>query len=395
MRRELMRRSGHCVPAFKRLVNRTGSLLLTLLLTAVSGSAFSRDKSLNEMMQDVGDTMLEILPQVHQENPDRKLLGQALNRLAGQLEQAAPHFSGDQSERQVTLRLLLENLRQNSAEVAEVNMGFLRGDLNDTFELCAACHTQDQKTIPGFGISRIKALDDYLAGEFSFLTRDYGNALVSFTQVAKNKNADEQDRSRALGRILVITAEVYADVPLAVSTLSEVAPAFADQTPESGQIRAWIHALQSLAANPADRRSPLALETVTETSRWLSRDWPAIQAVLGWHEQTAYWVVIRGRLDRLLNKKLADKYQPELLYWLSVSDRQLHYQFYDSLSRRYLEQCMENWPDSPWATRCLEEYEMLVMVSWSGSGGTFVPPEVRERLGHYRRLINLREQQQK
>jgi hypothetical protein len=64
---------------------------------------------------------------------------------------------------------------------------------------------------------------------------------------------------------------------------------------------------------------------------------------------------------------------PRLLYWLAVSDRALHYRFYDSLSRHYLEQCMREHTDHAFTKECFKEYEMLMVVSFSGSGGVYLP----------------------
>jgi len=78
---------------------------------------------------------------------------------------------------------------------------------------------------------------------------------------------------------------------------------------------------------------------------------------------------------------------PRLYYWLAVSDRSLNYQFFDSLSRRYLEQCVEQYPAHAYGQKCLAEYETLVTTSFSGSAGTFVPVQIQQRLDTMRHRV--------
>lgn len=107
--------------------------------------------------------------------------------------------------------------------------------------------------------------------------------------------------------------------------------------------------------------------------------------VLNWHEQQVYWMVIRYRLKQMMQQPDADL--PVMLYWLAVSDRSTYYQFSNSLSRHYLEQCITNYSDHEYARKRFEEFELLMIVSFSGSGGIKLPIEIREDITRLRKTV--------
>ncbi len=120
---------------------------------------------------------------------------------------------------------------------------------------------------------------------------------------------------------------------------------------------------------------------------YLRNEWPVVQSTLNMNQQLVYWIAIRGKLNQLLRANPGSAHTPILLYWLAVSDRALHYRFYDSLSRRYLVRCMRDYTRYEIAKECFKEYEMLMIVSFSGSGGIFLPVEAEREIGELRRLV--------
>lgn len=369
-------------------MNLPGLVLPVILVVASAASA----RNINEIMQDASDTMLRMLPALYAEEPDRALVMEGLVKLDDLIGQAEPHFAKGQEGARVTYGLLGERLEDAIALGERRNINLMRGAVNDAFELCASCHTQDRKMKRAFGISKIRNLDEYLAGEFSYLTRDYESALTSFANYLKSDERTLERDASAFDRVLVITAEVLADPLMASEVLAAMQKQLDPEGSISRYVTDWVRALGRLSADRGTLASPLDKKSVSELDTYLDREWPAIQASLAWPEQDAYWVVIRSELNRFLSQGAKASEVPKLLYWLAVSDRALQYRFYSSLSKGYLEQCILAHPRDPYARRCLEEYEMLILVSFSGSMGTFVPPEVQAQLNQLRRLVYQREQ---
>jgi hypothetical protein len=367
-----------------RMPPRTVRLLLLVMLV------FSRGvmaQPINEIMRDAGDTMLRVLPTLYEESPDRILLLENLVRLDYLFKQVKPHFQRQQAGSQVTYGLLQERLAEAIRFGDQRNVNLMRNATIDAFSLCAGCHTQDKHAVPAFGVSKLRELDAYLVAEFSFLTRDYEAALISLSNYLGSDERTARRDANALDRVLVITAEVYADPPLAVQTLGALRPQFDSDSYERRRLDAWLSVLGRLVEEKHALQSPLALRSVGALDRFLENEWPALRATMSIHEQEAYWVVIRGQLNQLMTAGSRDREIPVLLYWLAVSDRAVHYRFYDSMSRSFLERCIESYPRNPVAVRCLKEYEMLVLASFSGSGGTSIPDEVRDRVETLRQRI--------
>ncbi|MDZ7686301.1 MAG: hypothetical protein U5O39_15965 [Gammaproteobacteria bacterium] len=358
-----------------------------VLATIVAGVCLfaSANSSINELMRDVGDTMLRMLPAVYDEKPDRTLLMENLVRLEYLFNEARPHFESRPVGSQVTFDLIDRRFDEAIALGERRNIDLLRRSVAEAFELCAACHTQDGVTRRAFGVSKIRELDEYMAVEFSYLTRDYASARTSIDNyLAGDTRTFERDLV-VLQRLLSIGAEVHADPALAARQLREVVPRL------DGRLRArvsdWIDVLDRIGDEAGELQSPFTYNDIASINRFLSNEWPAIKASLDVDEQEAYWVTIRGVLSKLLATRATSDEVPRLLYWFAVSDRALHYRYYNSLSTAYLERCIEEHSNHPFAKRCLEEYEFLVLINFSGSGGTRVPPEVRDRLTELQRRV--------
>ncbi len=354
------------------------------------GSIEGTNDGLHADMTQIGDQLLLILPSLHAESVDREALRQNMQRLGQLLDQAQPHLQQAPGDYSRTYQQPYDMLRESLAQALEMtdvaNLKFVKSSLTETFELCAACHTQDKQSRRILGISKIKALDEFLAGEYSYLTRDYESALVSFANVLDANASTPDDRSKALNRILIIEVEVKADLGAGIQQLELLRGLGKGDGAELAQLGDWIEVLRQVQLAPK-AASPLHKKSILELDTFLRLRWPTIQAGLNWHGQTAYWMVIRGELNRLLGSAADAAEMPRLYYWLAVSDRALNYQFFDSLSRRYLEQCIAQYPAHAYGQKCLSEYETLVTTSFSGSAGTFVPVQIQQRLDTMRNRV--------
>ena len=353
---------------------------------ALLASAATVDHSVNELMQDLGNTMLRMLPAAYSETPDRTLLLENLVRLEYLLKKAAPHFTETSNIANVTLPFLQQRLAEAREFGTGQNTAMLQSTISDAFTLCATCHVQDRVTHRAFGDSRINELDKYLAVEYSFLTRDYAAAIASSQNYFKHGERSKQRDSIVLQRILMIGVEVRRDFAFTNKQLSTVLPYLGETDYNLTRVKDWMTVLTRLQTDRDTLQSPVG-SSLRSLDRFLNREWPEIRTLLSFSQQEAYWVVVRGELNRHLQAEPGRRNLPRIYYWLAVIDRELQYRFYGSLSHAYLEACMIDFPSDPYATRCLDEYEFLVLISFSGSSGTHVPPEVLERLNEMRKLI--------
>jgi hypothetical protein len=350
-------------------------------------------QSLIAVMAELGETLLVILPTLHADQVDRDALQQQMLRLGQLLDKAEPHLLAPvaggvaaaglaNDSYGLTYAQLRANLTRATELVATQNLNFVQSSLAETFEMCGGCHTQDKHARRILGISRLSRLDEFLAGEYSFLTRDYASAQVSYTNVLRDSRSRPADRQQALDRMLMMAVEVETDIAAAAAMLAPLQD-LGDPT-EQAQVRTWLAVLAQIQQAPA-ADSPLGARSAAALGRFLHDRWPPIEQGLDGQARVAYWRVIRGQLNRQLVANPDSDELPGLYYWLAVSDRSLEYPYYDSLTRRYLESCIEEHPGSAYAAPCLAEYEALVLASYAGSGGIFVPDDVQQRLDTLRR----------
>jgi cytochrome c553 len=359
---------------------------ICLTITLLAGAASSNQDSVNELMADLGNTMLRMLPAAYSEAPDRTLLLENLVRLEYLLKKAAPHFDAAKNGSDVTLSLLRKRLAEARQFGTRTNPAMLQRTVSDAFTLCASCHVQDGKVRQALGVSRLHELDEYLAVEYSFLTRDYAASLVSSKNYFNQEERSNRRDDIVLQRMLMIGVEVNRDFAATSKHLTEILPYLREADHNRSRVKDWLRVLTRLDGDKDPLQSPIA-NNLRQLDRFLSKEWPEIRTLLSYNEQEAYWVVIRGELNRHLMDQPPKRDLPQIYYWLAVTDRELQFRFYGSLSRAYLESCVVDFPKSPWAPRCLEEYEFLVLISFSGSAGTNIPPEVSERIEEMRKLL--------
>ena len=338
------------------------------------------------MMRAAGDAMLRSFPTLHADQPDRELLLKNLVDLEHLFDKAAPHLTNGPEASAMTYEMLRQRLHEATSLGDSLNTGFLRNTMFQAFNRCASCHTQDQRMERASGISRLHDLTEYQAAEFSFLTRDYASSMTSFDRYFAGAERSDGKDGNALDRTLVMTAEVYADPGLGAKKLKHYLTKLPKESPLAQRTQSWIDVLDRVKSDETSLLSPSQKTTVSKLDAYLDNQWPAINSMLSWSEQEVYSVVIRGQLNRLLQRTTDKNDAPKLLYWLAVSDRATHYRFYNSLSRGYLETCIEHHPDHPYGRRCLAEYAWLILVVFSGYSGKHIPTEVSERLEMLRSL---------
>ena len=355
------------------------------LLSAALFATANNNPTVQELMQDLGNTMLRMLPAVYSESPDQVLLLENLVRLEYLLGEAEPHFEESSTSARVPLALMQERLAEAKSWGTRGNAVMLQNTLSEAFTLCATCHVQDRVTRRAFADRQIKTLDDYLAVEYHYLTRDYSAAMAAMQRYFEQGERNQKRDSIVLQRILTVGVEVRRELDFTVMQLGAAARYLDETDYNLDRVSDWITVLNRLREDGAKLQSPRG-KNLAELDEFLTTEWPEIRTLLSYSEQEAYWVVIRGELSRLLLN--ADpKTLPQIYYWLAVTDRELQYRFYGSLSRAYLERCVTEFPDSAFARRCLSEYELLVLISFSGSSGTFVPGEINDRIVEMRKLI--------
>ncbi len=358
-------------------------LLAVLILTIAGGFTAVASDDIRSIMSDISEQLFELLPALHEIDTEPEEFFDEVTELQALLEKAGPHFDNQPEGSQVTYQAVLEQIQEASTYRSSKNMMMAKHLLSQSFEMCASCHAQDQRSRRQLGVSRFHDLAEFTVAEYSYMTRDYDSALTSYRNVLTADDTAQYQRLTAMERMLTIHLEIRGDIPGALEAFTAVR----GQGNEINTLNHWREALLRLSGEDA-KLSPLAPKTVSDLNDYLEEDWQPIQSLLNQEEREVYWLLVRHRINEFLNTPADDAEAPILFYWLAVSDRSMYYQFYDAMSRQYLEQCVRQYPSHPFAAKCFDEYELLMIVSYSGSGGINIPDAISRELNALRRMVH-------
>lgn len=367
--------------------------------TAVSAAAVSAQKnaqspavplSLNLAMTDIGSLMSNLIGDKALDDPD--LVLRRLDELDRRFVALEPHTTG----RGPTFRISWETLKEQIARTRDaVDAGYasrdnLRNLMHGIAQACAGCHTQDDKTRAlSFGKLSADIADPLDRARFSYITRDYASALKLYDEWL-----DRQPRLSYTGPMLdafegelTIYAQIYRDPEQAVK-------AFRRRLDRSGgsmskqvrqDIQEWIAGFEQV------RRDKLAVQVpgydvlAAYAQKYIAERGSSLVAS---PRDKVVFLWLRGLFYEYAQSHPDDPHMPELLMWLASTDRVLEYNFYYSLANLYLRECVVRYPTSDVAEDCYEEYSRYVAFAYSGSGGEYVPSDVRDDLAKLREVLD-------
>lgn len=347
------------------------------------------DFTFNPTMKAIGDSMALLFPVLFRDDEFRAAVNKAkirksINEILVLLKDAAPHFRERTLAFDTSYEVLLEHLEESSQAFESGNLNYTQNLLKEAVSICTSCHTQDSKGRTLFaGISRNSFERDFEYAEFSFMTRNYTDAIEYYGRFleAPHKRYTENELLTALKREITIFAQIYNDpgkgadqlqsylkkntlTPYVVKTASE-----------------WIEGLRELESSDVfieNKQDFASLEKLVH--HYLGPlDKPGV-GIVTTKKEKVFHVWLRGLLYRYLNKNPTQDEIPKILYWLSINDRATNYSYYYSLADLYLQECMLIYTSHPYAKRCYAEYLEYVEFSYSGSLGTDIPEDVRQEL---------------
>ena len=79
-----------------------------------------------------------------------------------------------------------------------------------------------------------------------------------------------------------------------------------------------------------------------------------------------------------------------ILYWLSVADRSIAYNYFFSMTDLYLKQCVLKYPKHPYAHRCYREYREYVDHTYTDIGKP-IPDGIKKELRELKMKLAIKE----
>lgn len=377
------------------MLNTIGLIISTVLVsTLVSAAEPAAPASLNRIMSSIGTTMIDTYPIIVTQREltvaEKRLLRANIKRLSELFESAEPFIRARSETYVVSYRFILEYLRETQRAIADKNLDYARSRLYGLGSICTSCHTQDTKLRTLFtGAGRERFPNDAAYAEFNFLTRNYDEAEKYFERDLRSGNTKtEYDVIRPLQRLIVIYTQIKNQPGAGADVLSKFVDLPAHTGATRGELKGWIAGLRVLESRGADKvTAPAFAEIETRVRDILGPlDQPlSVLRVAPDQEIQRLW--LSGILYHYLNRKPPTDEIPKLLYWLAVNDRVVGYSYYFSLADLYLKECVYNHAQHPYAQRCYAEFKEYVNFIYSGSGGTYIPPELTQEMRKMKEAI--------
>ncbi len=272
------------------------------------------------------------------------------------------------------------------------NKSYARWMMNSTMNICMGCHLQTPRESSHFSeFTNTKIFSsDFERAEFLFTTRDfiganriYGNLLDTYPHSGVNREQLESAVRRQVGYF----ARIERNPKAGKEALQKILANKKLPQPLQESIAAWqaqFAKWEKIKIPTPDFENKEQLLSFAE--KYLNDD-ALISDEIN-HPRLVTDLIISGVLYEYLEKHPYSNKTPEILYWLSVCDRELNNNFFYSLADLYLRECITEFPENPIAKKCFKEYEANVIMGYSGSSGTHVPGDVSADLKRLRDLVN-------
>lgn len=296
------------------------------------------------------------------------------------------------------------HIQETIDSLGNKNKVFAHARLKAMTALCVSCHSQLSSAVSknafinvASNVSRDRFDSDFAYANYLYLVRRFPEATKYFDMSIKNFIIHNQKAPP--GMLLddkVVNGELYTSLRrvLSIYTKINVEPAKAiiflkkyvnDKTISKitrADINLWIVELEKWKNFDASK--------IVSVNEFIHKNLEGIEAAKekvtsGEHDITL--LIASGVLSKFLNDHPTAETAPKILYWLSIAERRLSNTYFFSLGDIYLKECIIQFPASPYAKKCYQEYEENVLFGYSGSSGTDVPPEEKRELDRLKKLL--------
>lgn len=268
------------------------------------------------------------------------------------------------------------------------NRSYARGILNHVSSYCIACHTRNSSGINFSSLPlepRVEPMTKNLSplekGRFYAATRQYDRALDGFQEIINDALAPIErplEWEQAVRFGLSIAVRVKKDPAQARSLVERVigsphAPFFLKQDALKWKesIIQWKDELSKRALSEEGlRQEAIQLTMQAKDLQKYSRDRAA----------DVLYLRATAVIHELLQKYPEGRYAGEALLMAGMCYEVIRPLILDELHEVYYEACIKKVPYTPTSEVCYRHFEQSVYEGFTGSGGTFLPEDLKKKL---------------
>lgn len=314
----------------------------------------------------------------------------ALGRLAHSLKTDKLPKNSDPSLK-ITAQLFEEDIGRAKALLASNQLEGARVILRDTSSYCIQCHTQSSQgpnfptmklDFPTDGLTTLEKADLYVS------LRQFDRALGEFTKIIEDKKFAAEhvfEWEQAARSAIAISVKVERDPVKTLSLVRKIAanpstPQFMKESinPWEASVQDWKRERKPLLVSPT--------ETVNTAERMILRAQSKQKYPLD-HSQDILFFRASGILHDLLAFHNAnDEIKARVLYLSGMAAENTSNLNFWTLHETYYELCVQTVPHTGLARLCFERLNNSMIIGYSGSAGTSIPPEIQKKLDEMRLL---------
>jgi hypothetical protein len=389
----------------------------TLLLSVLLASSFTNAQEITAeqleakaVMNQVYESFIKIVPYIYSDklifDHNKKSSEEELTKNLMEIQKAfkgAKHVNFFHTPGfKPSLDTINVHIQETIDSLQSKNKIFAHARLKAMTALCVSCHSQLSSAVSrnafvniASNMNRDRFDSDFAFANYLYLVRRFPDAVKYFDLSIKNYMTHNQKASpEMLLDDKVVNGELYTSLRrvLSIYTKINIEPSKAilflqkysnDKTISKitrADIIAWIGALEKWKNFDSSKISIID-EFINKNLAGLEK----VKVVTVDHDITL--LIASGVLSKFLNDHPASETTPQILYWLSIAERRLSTTYFFSLSDIYLKECILQFPASPYAKKCFQEYEENVLFGFSGSSGTDIPPEEKKELDRLKKLL--------
>jgi len=320
----------------------------------------------------------------------REAVRAALQALAADGARLEAHGASQDASFGFLSRSLARDTREILERYEEERFAESRFLLHQVTDNCVACHSRlpDPNKHPVgarlFENSDMAALPPVERVELEVATRQFEQALDTYEDLFADPSTSPADLDLlgTLDGYLELCLRVAGDPERPAATFEKLARRDDVSPPLRRTLQAWATALRELAADEAREASLANARELIDAARSEAR-------FEGDRRNLVRYVAASALLHRRLAAgglsaiELAQAY-----YWLGVIESHVGRSFWLSQTEHFLEASIRAAPQSPVAEEAYALLEEFVVSGYTGSAGTGVPEDERERLASLRRLLD-------
>lgn len=317
---------------------------------------------------------------------NEKVIKSSLKEMT-ELVKNAEHFNT--IRKSPTFKISAQAIENHFSEILKIyetgNKDYARWQLNSTVPLCMSCHTQAPSKSRKWHLDpkTNNKLSNFQKAELLFMGRDFDEALEIYDSIINNFPKNKVQASyveKAMERKVVIFSRVNRNFKEGITSIennlkNKNLPPYLE---ENAKAWAALFRIQIRNGFPDPKKA-----NDSEIKKYVDRElktglWDDM--VEASNPRLVKNLTVSGILYEYLNTNPNSKIKPEILYWLSLCDRQIKENLFYSLADLYLKECMNEYSKNPIAKKCFDEYKENTLLSYTGSAGTDLPEDVKKEL---------------